>query len=328
MISYNYTIGVVGCGYWGFNIIKTLQQLGTKNIFIYDNNIKNSLLIKKNFKSVKIAKSFNELLINKNIKSLIFATPPSENFYLCQKALKNNKNIFVEKPVVKKKELLLKLHKLSVLKKLIFMSGYIYVYNDYINYIKKILKKKEIGKILYVQFLRKNLGPIRDKVNSYEDLGTHDLSIILFIFGDIFKIKTITKHNILKRNISDISFLQLQTKKFKIDIESSWLNPEKIRKILLIGKKKMLLFDEMNISAPIKIYNKYVYYPKLFTKNKNKYFNKAKIFTGVTTEPKIKFTNPLSNELKHFLYCVKEGKTPKTDSLFAFKVLNKLDRIN
>ena len=146
MISYNYTIGVVGCGYWGFNIIKTLQQLGTKNIFIYDNNIKNSLLIKKNFKSVKIAKSFNELLINKNIKSLIFATPPSENFYLCQKALKNNKNIFVEKPVVKKKELLLKLHKLSVLKKLIFMSGYIYVYNDYINYIKKILKKKKLEK--------------------------------------------------------------------------------------------------------------------------------------------------------------------------------------
>jgi hypothetical protein len=90
----------------------------------------------------------------------------------------------------------------------------------------------------------------------------------------------------------------------------------------------MLLFDEMNTNAPIKIYNKYVYYPKLFSKNKNKYFNKAKIFTGVTTEPKIKFTNPLANELKHFLYCVKKGKTPKTDSLFAFKVLNKLDRIN
>ena len=328
MISYNYTIGVVGCGYWGSNIIKTLQQLGIKNIFIYDKNIKNSLLIKKNFKSAKIAKNFNELLINKNIKSLIFATPPSENFYLCKRALKNNKNIFVEKPVVKNKELLRELHKLSVLKKLIFMSGYIYVYNDYINYIKKILKKKEIGQILYVQFLRKNLGPIRDKVNSYEDLGTHDLSILLFLFGDIFKIKTITKHNILKRNISDISYLQLQTKKIKIDIESSWLNPEKIRKILLIGKKKMLLFDEMNIRAPIKIYHKYAYYPKIFTKNKNKYFNKARIFTGVTTEPKIKFTNPLSNELRHFLYCVKKGKTPKTDSLFAIKVLNKLDRIN
>ena len=328
MISYNYTIGVVGCGYWGFNIIKTLQQIGIKNIFIYDKNIKNSLLINKTFKSAKIAKSFNELLINKNIKSLIFATPPSENFYLCQKALKNNKNIFVEKPVVKKKELLLKLHKLSVLKKLIFMSGYIYIYNDYINYIKKILKKKEIGKILYVQFLRKNLGPIRDKVNSYEDLGTHDLSILLFLFGDIFTIKTITKHNILKKNISDISYLQLQTKDFKIDIESSWLNPEKIRKILLIGKKKMLLFDEMNIGTPIKIYNKYVYYPKLFSKNKNKYFNKAKIFTGLTSEPKIKYTNPLSNELKHFLHCVIKTKTPKTDSLFAFKVLKKLDRIN
>jgi predicted dehydrogenase len=328
MISYNYTIGVVGCGYWGFNIIKTLQQIGIKNIFIYDKNIKNSLLINKTFKSAKIAKSFNELLINKNIKSLIFATPPSENFYLCQKALKNNKNIFVEKPVVKKKELLLKLHKLSVLKKLIFMSGYIYIYNDYINYIKKILKKKEIGKILYVQFLRKNFGPIRDKVNSYEDLGTHDLSILLFLFGDIFTIKTITKHNILKKNISDISYLQLQTKDFKIDIESSWLNPEKIRKILLIGKKKMLLFDEMNIGTPIKIYNKYVYYPKLFSKNKNKYFNKAKIFTGLTSEPKIKYTNPLSNELKHFLHCVIKTKTPKTDSLFAFKVLKKLDRIN
>jgi predicted dehydrogenase len=244
MISYNYTIGVVGCGYWGFNIIKTLQQIGIRNIFIYDKNIKNSLLINKTFNSAKIAKSFNELLINKNIKSLIFATPPSENFYLCQKALNNNKNIFVEKPVVKKKELLLKLHKLSVLKKLIFMSGYIYVYNDYINYIKKILKKKEIGKILYVQFLRKNLGPIRDKVNSYEDLGTHDLSILLFIFGDIFKIKTIRKHNILKRNISDISFLQLQTKKFKIDIESSFFFG-----IVGIPAKNLALFSGLSRSS-------------------------------------------------------------------------------
>ena len=328
MISYNYTIGVVGCGYWGFNIIKTLQQIGIKNLFIFDKNIKNSLLISKNFKSVKIAKNYNELLINKNIKSLIFATPPSENFYLCSKALKNYKNIFVEKPVVKNKELLLKLHKLSVSKKLIFMSGYIYLYNDYINYIKKILKKKLIGKILYVQLLRKNLGPIRDKVNSYEDLSTHDLSILLFLFGDIFKIKTITKHNILKKNISDISYLQLQAKNFKIDIESSWLNPEKIRKLLLIGSKKMLLFDEMNTNAPIKIYNNYAYYPKIFSKDKNKYFNKAKIFKGVTSQPKIKFSNPLSNELKHFLHCVKKAKTPKTDSLFAYKVLEKLDRIN
>ena len=328
MISYNYTIGVIGCGYWGFNIIKTLQQIGIKNIFIYDKNIKNCLLVNKNFKSVKIANNFKELLINSNIKSLIFATPPSENFLLCKRALNYDKNIFVEKPVVKNKELLLELHKLSVSKKLIFMSGYIYVYNSYIHYIKNILKKKSIGKILYVQLLRKNLGPIRDKVNSYEDLGSHDLSILLFLFGDIFKIKTITKHNILKKNISDISYLQLQTKKFKIDIESSWLNPEKIRKILLIGTKKMLLFDEMNISAPIKIYNKYAYYPKLFSKDKNKYFSKAKIFTGVTSKPKIKFTNPLSNELKHFLNCVKKSKTPKTDSLFAIKVLEKLDRIN
>ena len=163
MISYNYTIGVVGCGYWGSNIIKTLQQLGIKNIFIYDKNIKNSLLIKKNFKSAKIAKNFNELLINKNIKSLIFATPPSENFYLCKRALKNNKNIFVEKPVVKNKELLRELHKLSVLKKLIFMSGYIYVYNDYINYIKKILKKKRNWRHFICSILKKESWPHKRK---------------------------------------------------------------------------------------------------------------------------------------------------------------------
>lgn len=85
MISYNYTIGVVGCGYWGFNIIKTLQQIGIKNIFIYDKNIKNSLLINATFKSAKIAKSFNELLINKNIKSLIFATPLLKIFIYAKK---------------------------------------------------------------------------------------------------------------------------------------------------------------------------------------------------------------------------------------------------
>ena len=164
MISYNYTIGVVGCGYWGFNIIKTLQQIGIKNIFIYDKNIKNSLLINTTFKSAKIAKSFNELLINKNIKSLIFATPPSENFYLCQKALKNNKNIFVEKPVVKKKELLLKLHKLSVVKKLIF-NGILHIVTDSKEYSYYILDHiKNIDNYIFLS--KKNKFSQQDQLRS------------------------------------------------------------------------------------------------------------------------------------------------------------------
>ena len=202
--------------------------------------------------------------------------------------------------------------------------GYIYVYNIYIRYLKKIINSKKLGTIKYINFQRQNFGPIRNNVSATYDLATHDISILSYFFNKTIKLKKFIRHDILGKKNYDISFLNLETNNVKIDINVSWLNPEKIRKIIIIGSKKMLLFDEMNINQPIKIYNNYVNFPKI-DKFSKLYFNQSKyIFKGKSTSIKLKSNKPLNNEIEEFL----KSKKNLTDLGFAKNIIQILNYIN
>ena len=135
-----------------------------------------------------------------------------------------------------------------------------------------------MGSIKFIEIQRKNLGPIRNEVDSHIDLGSHDLSILKFLFNKKLKIKNIIKRNILKKNISDITTINLSIGNISCEIISSWLNPTKDRKIIIIGSKKMLLFDEMDQENKLKIFNKYAYYPKIAKFKKNYISDRARIY--------------------------------------------------
>ena len=114
----------------------------------------------------------------------------------------------------------------------------------------------------------------------------------------------------------------------KIDIKSSWLNPEKIRKLVIIGQKKMLLFNEMDKKNPIKIYNKFASYPKIKKFKKGFFTPKANIYLGSTFCPKLKFSSPLEEEMKEFIKCINLNKKPKTSTAISLKVLKTLEKLN
>ena len=313
---------LIGTGYWGSIIFNTLTKITNKKIFVFDKNLENSNLLKKKFKNkTHIAKSFEEILTNKNIKNIILATHPSVNFNLGKKALDNNKNLFVEKPIVSNIKKLRILIKCADFNKKVLMGGYIYLFNSYIKKIKSIIESKELGTIKYIEIQRKNLGPIRNEISSHLDLGSHDISIIKYLFNTKIKIKNIIKRNILKKNISDISSINLIVGKINCEITSSWLNPTKERKIMIIGTKKMLLFDEMNDSNKLRIFNKFAYYPKLSKFKKNYISNKARIYLGKTKNVKIKETDSLKNELNYFENVSKKNQKPITDGKFCLDIL-------
>ena len=115
------------------------------------------------------------------------------------------------------------------------MSGYIYIYNTYIQYIKKIINTKKLGNIKYIYFERSNLGPIRNDTSCLWDLASHDLSTAMYLLQNKPKISYVKAYNFLKKNLFDISSIGLDFKKTKVEIRSTWLNPEKIRKIIIIG---------------------------------------------------------------------------------------------
>ena len=199
------------------------------------------------------------------------------------------------------------------------MFGYVYCYHDYINHIKKILDNKKLGKILYIRFQRQNLGPIRSDVNSSYDLSSHDLSIIFYMFNKLPKIINHVHYPILKKNISDISNLHMKLNDIYIDINTSWLNPNKIRTITIVGEKKMLFFDELNLNEPLRIFNKYAKYPDM-TKFDKKFINsKAQIYQGNSKVIKIKNQKPLQNEIVHFFKSIRK-------KLYQKRILNLLSK--
>lgn len=313
---------IIGTGYWGSIIVNTLNKITKKKILIYDKSKQNSLLLKKKFKNkILIAKNYREIIKNQKIKNIILATHPSVNYFLGKKIILNKKNLFVEKPIVTDPKKLAKLIELAKQNDKILMGGYIYLYNKYIERIKAIIQKKELGKIKYIEIQRKNLGPIRNEIDSHLDLGTHDLSILKFIFNKDIKIKNLIKRNILKNNISDITTINLDIGKIKCEIISSWLNPTKERKILIIGTKKMLLFDEMDKENKLKIFNKYVFYPKVAKFKENYFSNKARIYLGKTKNIIVKETDSLKEELIHFEKKAESNTEPLTNGKFCLDIL-------
>ena len=142
----NQKIALIGCGYWGTIIAKTLISLKFKNIFIFDSNIKNSKTLKNKFNNLKIENNYTKLLKNKKIKNFFLATPPSKNFKIAKKALLYNKNVFVEKPGVTKLSDLKTLNLISKKNNNKLMFGYVYCFNDHIKYVKNILNKKKTWK--------------------------------------------------------------------------------------------------------------------------------------------------------------------------------------
>jgi len=316
-------LALIGCGYWGTIIARTLIKLNFKKIIIYDFNKKNSHTLKSKFKDLIIANSIDVIHKNQEIKNVFIAIPPTQSFLIVKDLLTNNKNIFLEKPGFTNIQDLEKINKISVKKKLKLMFGYIYYYNNYIEKIAKILKHNRLGKIRYINFQRQNLGPIRNDVDVDYDLTSHDLSIIDKFYGKMPKILSYKKYDLLKKKNADISNLHLKLNDIYIDINNSWINATKIRKISIIGDKKMLLFDEMNIDHPIKIFNQYAKYPKIQRFNKKFFEQKALIYNGINFSIPVKHNAPLENEIKAFF---KNNKN-KTDYKLAKKILLFLKRI-
>lgn len=328
MLKYkNFKVGIVGLGYWGTNILKTLEDLKIKNVYVYDLSKKQLISTKKKFTFIKIINSLQDLL-KLNLDSYFLVTPTGTHNEIATQMILKNKDLFIEKPVTLSSNDILKLSKISKKQNTILMSGYIYRYNVYLNYIKdKIISKKKLGKIKYIFFERSNFGPIRNDASCNWDLAAHDVSSCIYLLGENPKVVSAHGYDFLKKKIYDISSIYLKCAGIDIEIKSSWLSPSKNRKIIIIGEDKMLSFDELDPKNKIKIYNQYAKYPKTQKFKKSFFTAKANVFVGNTTSPKIEFKPPLREEILHFFECILNRKTPKTDINHARNVAKIIEKI-
>lgn len=319
-------IAIIGCGYWGTNVAKVLNLLKIKKIICFDTNEKNLKTIAKRFKNVEIAKKLSDILDDQFIKAIFICVPTSLHYSYAKKCLLKGKNIFVEKPLSNKSHHIKNLLKISTKKKLKIMSGYIYIFNKYIKFIKEeIIAKNSFGKIIYIEFIRKNYGPIRKDVSSLWDLASHDISILKFFYNAKFTEKKFVRTSVNKNKIYDIYNLNFKINKIPVNINVSWLYPEKIRQISIIGTKKVLIFDELNLESPIRIYNKLRKYPSPKEMNLKLFNPQQKLNIEKPMEIKFKNFSPLSEEIKYFLNAVYLNKPISVDGKFAYKISKELE---
>jgi predicted dehydrogenase len=314
-------VGFVGYGYWGKNILRNLMALkNVEVVTVCDANVENlNKAATVCGPKIKLTQHYRQLLKNKDIDAIVIATPPQTHFELAMEALQAGKHVFIEKPMTTNYQEAIDLYNQSILKQKQIMVGHTFVYNPVINDLKNMIDSGELGDIHYVDFIMTNLGKYQ-KDNILWDLAPHGISIILHLLNNP-EIERVEVNGIsaIKTGLTDIAYLTLY---FKNDgfanMHFSWLNPNKERKLTVVGSKKMAVFDDINPLEKLRIYNKGISEDKSFSSWGDSIvgYRHGDIVSPVTSTGE-----PLRNELTHFIDCILNNRKSITDGSHGAKVV-------
>ena len=318
-----FRVGVIGCGYWGPNLIRNFDQIGqTDMVAVADLDPDRLNHMKKLYPHLKITQEYRELVADPSIDIVAIATPSHTHFDIAAAALSAGKHTFVEKPItvsVGEAEKLIELAKTYDRK---LMVGHTFIYTAAVQKMKEIIDSGELGDIYYINSQRLNLGLFQQDINVIWDLAPHDISIILYLTGQKpLNVSAIGASHI-NAAIEDVAVLTLRFSNDLIAfIQTSWLDPDKIRRMTIVGSKKMMVYDDVQPTEKIRIYDKSVGKPKHYdTYTEFHYSYKY----GDIVIPKIDGAEPIRTELNHFVAWIMGEVEPLSDGKSGLDVVNVL----
>lgn len=317
-------IGVVGCGYWGPNLIRNFNQNSDCRMKTACDLEKGRLdYIEELYPGIQTTKDFEEFIKDETIDAVAIATPVNTHFPLVKKALEHGKHVLIEKPMAASTDQCKELIKLAKDKNRILMVGHTFEYTAAVNTAREIIQSGEIGDVLYISSTRVNLGLFQNDINVIWDLAPHDISIILYILGKPpISVGGQGKAH-FKEGIEDVATITLNFEDGAIAfINNSWLDPNKIRLTNIVGTKKMLVYDDISPNEKIKIYDKGVVVPPHYDTFAEFQFSYR---YGDIRIPLLKEYEPLRFECNHFLECIRENKVPRSDGQSGLRVVSVLE---
>lgn len=317
-------VGVIGCGYWGPNLIRNFVQLkGSDVLWVADLDETRLAHMKTVYPNVRTTTDYTELLADSEVDIVAVATPVRTHFKLASEALLAKKHVFVEKPMtasVAEAKLLVEQSKANHVK---IMVGHTFLYTGAVKKMKEIIDSGELGEIYYVSSQRLNLGLFQQDINVIWDLAPHDVSIMTYLLGQEPIAVSAVGFSHVNPSVEDIAVLNLRFQGDLVGfVQSSWLDPDKIRKMTVVGSKKMMVYDDVQPAEKIRIYDKGVEKPKHYdTFAEFPYAYKY----GDTLIPKIEGAEPIRTQLKHFLECIANGQEPLTNGANGLAVVKILE---
>jgi len=317
-------IAVVGCGYWGPNLIRNLNSLSDCVLkSVCDTNSNRLAHMKSLYPAAEITSDFNDLIKDRDIDAIMIATPVRFHYQMARKSLLAGKHTFVEKPMACNSQQCEELIDLAEKRNLVLMVGHTFIYSKPVRKIREIVNSGELGELQYVSARRLNLGLLQKDINVAWDLAPHDISIILYVLGkEPVSVNCQGKSHVAK-GVEDVTNMTLNfcNGAFGI-IHSSWLDPNKVRETVFIGKKKMLVYNDVAPNEKIRIYDKRVEAPPHYDSFGE--FQYSYHYGGVYS-PYLQLTEPLKVECQHFLDCIRTGAKSESSGADGLQVVRILE---
>ena len=308
-------VGLAGCGYWGRNLARNLHQMGLLAA-VCDPSAKALKEVKAAYRGVKTTRDYDTLIEDAKIKAVAVAAPAALHYDLARRALLAGKDVFVEKPLSLRVPQAEELVELARDRKRVLMVGHILEYHPAIRKLKDLVDAGELGEIHYVYSNRLNLGKVRQEENILWSFAPHDISVILLLVGAMPEWASTSGQHYLQHDVADVTMTCLSFPgKARAHIFVSWLHPFKEQKLVVVGSRKMAVFDDVIKEGKLKIFDKGIEWKD------------GRPVTRQTAESTLFFPEmePLREELLHFVECVRSRKTPRTDGANGLRVLRVLD---
>jgi predicted dehydrogenase len=313
-------VGQAGLGDWGKNLVRNFDELA-ELVWLCDMSPELQAQFGARYPSARTTGAFADILADDTVEAVVIATPVPTHYELARDALLADKHVFVEKPPAMQRDEMAELVRLAQERGRVLMPGHLLLYHPGVRKLKQLIDDGELGEVLCVYGNRQNLGVIRSHENALWSLGVHDLSVILWLLGEEPVEAVAHGRDFLQPGVEDVVFCYLRFPSGRVaHMHLSWLDPQKLRKMTVVGKEKMAVFDDMELERKIMVYEKAPWEPA-------ERYGEWRTRTGDIYSPKIPVDEPLRLEVRHFLELVQNGPGGHREAVDGLAVVGALEQL-
>ena len=322
------TIGVIGCGYWGPNLIRNFAENERAQLrWICDTDERRLQAVGRRYPATRKASDYRQLLADPELAAVVIATPVATHYRFAKDALKAGKHVLIEKPFTTDSREARALVQLAARRGLTLMVDHTFVYTGAVRRIKEIVESGELGELLYFDSVRINLGLFQRDINVVWDLAPHDLSIMDYLVARAPVALTATGSCHVEAGIENIAYVMLRfADSFIAHFHFNWLSPVKIRRTLIAGSRKMIVYDDIEPTEKVRVYDKGVDTARRGGPDREAdYRTLISYRTGDVWAPKLDPTEALRYVCQNFLDAIAKGTRPPTDAAAGLRVVRLLE---
>jgi predicted dehydrogenase len=316
-------LGVVGVGGWGRNLARNYYEIAEAQLrYVCDADQPKLDRIARQMPGVQMTRDMDVLLRDPDLEAIVVATPGPLHYSHCRAALEAGKDVFVEKPFVLEIAHAEELIQLAALRQRVLMVGHLLEYHPVVTRLKNMIASGELGTLYYIYSQRVNLGTVREHENALWNFAPHDISVIMFLLGITPTDVSARGQCCLQPGVEDVVFMTMNfDNRAMAHVHVSWLDPHKIRKLTLVGSRKMAVFDDLEANEKLRIYDK----GAQMNQDYSSFAEYIGLRFGDITTPYIKVSEPLQIECRHFLECVRSRRRPLSDGEDGLRVIKVLE---